>query len=244
MTIAEILDQIQQHTNTQNSTTSSFTTVQKTLAINNALNLFMLRAIKAEGKWQVDDSGQVDYPIITTALVSGQQDYSFLTDQTGNQILDVYKVRIKDASGNWTTLRQVSLQTGDDNDLNSTVQSIPSKYRITANGIFLIDIPNYSLANALEIYINRSPVYFTAGDVATGTKVAGIPWMFQEYLAIRPSYFYSLDKGLPQTVGLANELLKFEGDEDKGITGLIEGYYSKRNQDELTQIIPRYRNPR
>jgi len=244
MTITEILDQIQQHTNTQNNTTSSFTTVQKTLAINNTLNIFMLKAIAAEGKWQVDDSNQSDYPIITTALVSGQQDYSFLTDQTGNQILDVYKVRIKDSAGNWTTLRQVDLQTGDDNDLNSTVQSIPSKYRVTANGIFLIDIPNYSLANALEIYINRTPVYFTSGDVSTGTKKPGIPWTLHEYLAIRPSYFYCLDKGLPQTAALANELIKFEGDEDRGITGLIEGYYSKRNKDERTQILPRYRSSR
>ncbi len=244
MTITEILDQIQQLTNTQNTTTSSFTTVQKTLAINNALNIFMLRAIRAEGKWQVDDSNQTDYPIITAALVAGQQDYSFLTDQTGNQILDVYKVRIKDSSGNWTTMRQVDLQTGDDNDLNSTTQGIPSKYRITANGIFLIDIPNYSLSAALEIYINRTPTYFSAADVSTGTKKAGIPWSLHEYLVIRPSYYYCLAKGLPQVVGLANELLKFEGDEDKGITGLIESHYSKRNKDERTQIIPKYRTSR
>lgn len=244
MTITEILDQVQQHTNTQNSTSGSFTTVQKTLAINNALNKFMLLAMRAEGKWQVDDSNQSDYPVITTTITAGQQDYSFLLDQQGNQILDIYKVRIKDAAGNWTTLRQVDLQTGDDYDLNSTVQSIPSKYRVTANGIFLIDIPNYTLSAALEVYINRTPYYFTAGDVSTGTKKPGIPWTLHEYLAIRPSYFYCLDKGLPQAAGLAAELLRFEGDEDKGITGMIEAYYSKRNRDEKTQVRTVYRNPR
>jgi len=241
MTYTEILDLIQRHTDTQNTTTSSYPLAAKNVDINNAFSKFVLLAIRAEGKWQVDDTNQTDYPIITTALVAGQQDYTFVTDQQGNQILDVYKVRIKDASGNWTTLRQVDLQTGDDNDLNSTVQSIPSKYRVTANGIFLIDIPNYSLANALEIYINRTPTYFLVGD---STKNPGIPNAFHEYLAIRPSYFYCLANGKPQTAGLLAELIKFEGDEDKGITGLIESHYSKRNKDERTQIVPRYRNPR
>lgn len=244
MTITEILSSIQRHTSSQNTTSSSYTSADKLTDINNALNMFMLRAIKAEGKWQVDDSGQSDYPIITTTITAGQQDYSFLTDATGNQILDIYKVRITNDGTNWTTLRQVDLQTGDDYDLNSTVQSIPSKYRLTANGIFLIDIPNFTRSGALEIYINRTPVYFTSGDVSTGTKKPGIPWTLHEYLAIRPSYFYCLDKGLPQAAGLAGELLKFEGDEDKGITGLIEGYYSKRNKDERTQILPKYRSSR
>lgn len=241
MTFSEILDLIQRLTNTQNTTTSSYPLAAKTTDVNNALNVFMLRAIRAEGNWQVDDTNQVDYPIIFGDIVSGQQDYTFASDETGNQILDIYKVRVKDSSGNWNTLKQVDLQNGNDDDLNSTTTNIPTKYRLTSNGIFLIDIPNYSLDDALEIYINRTPTYFTTSDT---TKKAGIPYVFHEYLAIRPAYFYCLEKGLPQAVGLGNELLKFEGDEDRGITGMIESYYAKRNKDEKTQIKVKYRNPR
>jgi hypothetical protein len=233
MTYTELLDLLQRYTNTQNTTTSSYPTAAKTVDINNALNKFMLLGIESEGVWQLDDSNQTDYPIITTALVAGQQDYSFLTDASGNQILDIYKVRIKDSSGNWSTLRQVDLQTGSDDDLNSTVQSIPSKYRVTGNGIFLIDIPNYSLAAALEIFINRTPTYFTTSDT---TKKAGIPWGFHEYLAIRPAYYYCLQKGLPQATALGNEMLKMED--------MIGDYYAKRNKDKKNQLLPVYRSSR
>lgn len=241
MTFSQILDLIQRYTTTQNNTTSSYTLAAKTVDVNNAFNVFMLRAIKAEGNWQVDDTNQTNYPIIFGDIVSGQQDYTFSSDETGNQILDIYKVRIKDSSGNWHTLKQVDLQTGNDDDLNSTVTSIPTKYRLTSNGIFLIDIPNYSLADSLEIYINRTPTYFLTSDT---TKEPGIPNIFHEYLALRPAYYYCLSKGLPQTNKLGEELLKFEGDEDRGITGLIESYYAKRNKDEITQIKIKYRNPR
>lgn len=233
MTYTQILDLIQRYTNTQNTTTSSYTLAAKTVDVNNALNKFMLLAIMSEGKWQVDDSNQTDYPIIFGDIVSGQQDYTFATDETGNQILDIYKVRIKDSAGNWSTLRQVDLQSGNDDDLNSTTTGSPSKYRLMANGIFLIDIPNYTQTDSLEVYINRTPTYFTTSDT---TKIAGIPYVFQEYLAIRPAYYYCLEKGLPQAVSLGNEMSRMEE--------MIGEYYAKRNKDERTQIIPKYRNPR
>ena len=236
MTITEILTKIQELTNTQNTTTSSYPTTSKTLDINNALNKFMLLAIQSEGKWQVDDTNQSDYPIIFGDIVSGQQDYSFTTDEQGNQILDIYKVRIKDSAGNWATIYPTDLQTGIDEELNSTTTGTPRKYRLTSNGIFLTDIPNYNSTDGLEIYINRSPVYFTSGDVSTGTKKAGIPWTFHEYLAIRPSYYYCLQKGLPQAKNLYAEMLNFED--------MIGDYYSKRKKDTPQQIIPKWRRPR
>ena len=106
MTFTEILGLIQRNTNTQNTTTSSYPIADKTTDVNNALNRYMLLAISAEGKWQVDDTNQTDYPVVFGDVVSGQQDYSFTTDEQGNQILDIYKVRIKDSAGNWHTLKQ------------------------------------------------------------------------------------------------------------------------------------------
>lgn len=249
MTITEILAQIQELTNTQNSTTSSYTTVSKTRDINSALNKYMLLAVQSEGKWQVDDTNQTNYPIITGDLVSSQQDYSFTTDGSSpaNQILDIYRVEILDSTGTiWNKLVPI-----DQSELTGVAlgefmktAGTPQYYDKTANGLFLYPKPSYASTNGLKIYINRSPVYFTSSDVSTGTKVAGIPWAFQEYLAIRPSYFYSLSKGLPQTAGLANEMLKFEGDEDKGITGMIPAYYSKRSKDTPQRLQVIHRNPR
>ena len=99
MTITEILAQIQELTNTQNTTTSSYTTVSKTRDINSALNKVQLIRIQNEGKWQVDDTNQTDYPIITGDLVANQQDYSFVTDAEGNRIRDIYRGEIKGSTG-------------------------------------------------------------------------------------------------------------------------------------------------
>ncbi len=243
MTYTEILDLVQRYTNTQNTTTSSYPLAAKTVDINNALNKFMLLAIASEGKWQVDDSNQTDYPIITTNLVSSQQDYSFATDQDGNQILDIYRVELLNSSGIGSQLIPLdkSELTGVALTEFMKTAGTPLYYDKTANGIFLYPAPNYNYTNGLKIYCNRTSTYFTVSDT---TKKAGIPWTLHEYLALRPSYYYCLSKGLPQTAGLAVEMLKFEGDEDKGITGLIPAYYSKRAKDEPQQIRIKYRRPR
>jgi len=230
MTINEILDLIARNTNTQNSTTSSYTTVAKTLDINLALNDYFILANSASGNWRpADDTNQTDYPIVYADIVSSQQDYSFTTDENGNQILDIYKIRIKDAtSGLWTTLNQINQNTISDGQLDTSVSGIPSDYYLTANGIFLVQKPNFTLTDGLEIWINRSPIYFTAADVATGTKKPGIYWMHHPYLALKPSYLYCLQKGLPQTNNYRADLEVMETS--------IKKYYRDRNKD-FTPVI-------
>lgn len=231
MTFTEILGLIQRNTNTQNTTTSSYPIADKTTDVNNALNRYMLLAISAEGKWQVDDTNQTDYPVVFGDVVSGQQDYSFTTDEQGNQILDIYKVRIKDSAGNWHTLKQRDITDRDDNYLNDTGTGTPSSYDLTANGIFLRSIPNYNSTDGLEIYVSRTPTYFTVSDT---TKKPGIPWLFHEYLAVRPAYYYCLQKGLPQAVALGNEVARMEEAIMKGI--------ANRNKDTRPIMQGRVRN--
>jgi hypothetical protein len=239
MTITEILAQIQELTNTQNTTTSSYTTVSKTRDINSALNKVQLIRIQNEGKWQVDDTNQTDYPIITGSMVANQQDYSFTTDADGNQILDIYRVEIKDSTGTVN----LQLQPIDQSELTGVAltefmktSGTPQYYDKTSNGVFLYPAPSYNSTNGIKFYVNRSPYYFTAGDVATGTKKAGIPWSYHEYLAIRPSYFYCLQKGLPQTTALGNEMLRFEE--------MIAEDTAKRAKDEPQRIKTVYRSSR
>lgn len=236
MTYTEILGLIQRNTNTQNTTTSSYPIADKTTDVNNALNKFMLIAIASEGKWQVDDTNQTDYPIVTGSLVANQQDYSFTTDATGNQILDIYRVEIKDSTGT----KNMQLRPIDQSELTGVALTefmktagTPVYYDKTANGLFLYPAPNYSSSNGLKIYCNRTSTYFTVSDT---TKKAGIPWIFHEYLAIRPSYYYCLQKGLPQAKNLFTEMMNFED--------MIGDYYSKRAKDTRQIIKVVRRNPR
>lgn len=222
MTFTEILDLIQRNTNTQNTTTSSYPLAAKTTDVNNALNQYFILANSAAGNWRpADDYNQTDYPVIYADIVSGQQDYAFQTDENGNQILDIYKIRIKDAtSDKWTTLTQINQSVITDSELDTTVSGIPTEYYLTANGIFLVQKPNFNGTDYLEVWINRTPTFFETTDT---TKKPGTPWVHHEYFAIRPSYQYCLQKGLPQAKNLKADLDRMEL--------AIKKYYRDRNKD-------------
>ncbi len=224
-----IVQVIERRTGTQSTSTSGYPIQAKTVDTNMALARYFVLANDKAGTWSpADDTNHADYPIVFANINSGQQDYSFTVDEDGNQIQDIYKIRVKDASGNWSTLYPLDLQSKDDQYLNSTTTtSKPTGFRLTANGIMLTDIPNYDSENGLEIFVSRAPAYFVYTDT---TKIAGIPEMHQEYLTLRPSYFYCLEKGLPQASAYKLEL--FGPDGKSGMELDIKNYWSKRNRTE------------
>jgi hypothetical protein len=213
---------------------------QFTARVNTALDRYFAIAIQASGKWQLDSSNHSDYPFIETDLISGQRDYSFLTDGSGNMILDIYKVMVKDAGGVYQEIYPVDQQTEDVasfyDDNNTTGQ--PSRYDKTGNGIFLDSIPNYSWRTAqegekgLKIFINRESSYFTSADT---TKKAGYPY-HQEYFYLKPAYEYARRNNLSITTSLEKEILKLEGDVITGRVGLIAKAYGNRAKDEETRL--------
>lgn len=229
-----IIELIEDLTGTQSSTTSSYSLVKKTRDINLAYGNYMMLANSAAGNWRpVDDTNQTDYPVVFADIVASQQDYSFTVDENGNQILDIYKVRAKMSDGTWVTLEQINQEDNEDAYLNSTdTTATPNRYYLTANGIFLVETPNYNSTDGLEIYINRTPSYFATSDT---TKKPGIPDMFHEYLAMRPAYFYCLQKGLKEADSYRVTLYGQDG--RSGIEGLIKKYYRDRNKAFQQRII-------
>ena len=115
-TKAGIIEQISKHTGTQNASSTAYSIAEKTVDVNMALANFFMLATKATGRWQVDDPNFLDYPIIYTDIVAGQQDYSVTEDETGNQVTDIWKVRIQYPDGSWKTLSQRDINDGMDDD--------------------------------------------------------------------------------------------------------------------------------
>jgi len=230
-----LIQALERATGTLSATTSSYPLLDKTVDINLALANFFLLATKSEGRFQVDDTNHTDYPVVFFNIVAGQQDYSFTVDENGNQIMDIYKVRVKDSQGEWHTLKQRDLQDENDTPLNDTTQtSRPTEYDLTANGIFLTDIPNYNSTNGGEIYVNRTASYFVSTDT---TKVAGIPDIFQEYLFLRPAYLWCLTNGKPQATYYYRTLYGVDG--RGGMEKDIQDYFSKRNRAERPRFTVR-----
>lgn len=207
---------------------------QFTADINLALDDVFSKIFKVGGTWQFDDSNQTDYPIITTNLVSGQRDYSFTTDQSGNLILDIYKVVILSSSGVGTEISPIDQQSPRTANINpdsfidnQNTSGTPYRYDKTANGIFLDPIPNYNYTNGLKVFINREGSYFTTADT---TKKPGFAGLFHEYLALHASYRYARANGYAGVQRLQNDLLLM-GQE-------IMTYYSNRERDVSRRMVP------
>lgn len=201
-----------------------------TADINLALDDFTEMAIRSSGTWQWDDTNQTDYPIITTSLVSGRRDYTFTTDESGNLILDIYKVMVADSGGRFTEIRPVDVQSQRDTEGfwdGANTGGTPDKYDKTANGIFLDPIPNYNYTNGLKAYINREASYFTTADT---TKKPGVPGIFHKYLALRPAQDYARRNSLDNHDRIQGEVLRMEQE--------IQAYFAFRPRDEKPRLRP------
>lgn len=210
---------------------------QLTADINLALDDYFALALPASGNWQFDDTNNLDYPIITTNLVAGQQDYTVGTDQDGNLVLDIYKVIVYDAQGNGRELTPVDVTANDRNQdhwnisafySGQTRSGTPTRYAKTANGIFLDFVPNYAYTGGLKLYINREPNYFTYTDTV---KRPGVPGLHHRYFALKPAVDFARRNGMTNYAQLQAELIKMEGDESKGIIGSIQRYFGRRERD-------------
>lgn len=208
LTFTQIVAEIDK---TCKSNSVSYPLADKTQDINLALGDAIAIAFDAGGTWQYDDSNHTDYPIITTNLVSAQRDYSFTTDEQGNLILDIYKVMIKISStGQYQEVFPIDVQSDPDTEAfydGQNITGIPYRYDKTANGIFLDPIPNYNSTDGLKIYINREGSFFTTSDT---TKKPGIDALCHEYLALKPSYKYARNNGLPIVGRLEKDVLAME----------------------------------
>lgn len=186
--------------------------------------------IRSAGLWELDDVNFTDYPMMTTNLVSGQRDYSFVTDGSGNIILDIYRVMVADPSGTFHEIYPVNEQTPTShtgnventdsfiNGLNAT--GTPTRYGKTGNGVFLDVIPNYNSVNGLKVFMNREASYFTVNDTS---KRPGFTGIFQSYPAVFASEMYAGIKTLSNLKKLMNDKITMRRD--------IQEYYSKRDKD-------------
>lgn len=214
------------------------TTYMKQFAadVNLAMDDFFAIAIPASGTWQLDDSNHGDYPIIKTNIVSGQRDYTFTTDGSGNLILDIYRVAIL-PSATATLYEEIyPIDAQSDVDTVGLVQEnattgVPYRYDKTSNGIFFDPIPSYNATNGLKMYINRESSYFAYTDT---TKKPGVPGLFHKYFYLKPAAENARRNNLSNAAKLMDEVAKMEG--VPGRAGSIAKYFGFRARDERKQL--------
>ena len=197
--------------------------------------------LQATGKWHMDDSNFTDYPIILSNLVSGQRDYPFVSDGSGNIILEIYRVMVADPTGTYHEIYpvdqfQTTEKTGNLENTDAMINGLnasgtPTRYSKTGNGIFLDVIPNYNSTKGLKVFIDREASYFVTSD---GTKKAGFAGIFHQYLALFASEFYAGIKSLANLKKLNADKMQMRRD--------IQEYYARRDKDTPKRMMPNVEN--
>ena len=198
-------------------------------SVNNWLDTITGYAIGADRRFQWDDSNHTELPIGTTNLVASQSDYSFLTDEQGNSILNLSRVDILDVSGLYRKLVAI-----DESDIDEAldefdkVDGLPEYYdKIADNIIRLYPTPAVSVTAGLKFYFQRSPSYFTATDT---TKAPGVAPLLHRGFVIASAYDGALTLGLQNLQPLSVELQKEEAK--------MKQYFGNRNTDETPVLMP------
>jgi hypothetical protein len=202
-------------------------------SVNNWLDLVTGYAIQADRSFQWDDTNHTKLPIGTTNLVANQAEYSFLTDEQGNTILNLSRIDILDPSGEYRQLELIDhseVQGALDGFYTST--GLPLYYdKIADNIIRLYPEPATSVTAGLKFYFQRSASYFTASDT---TKAPGVAPMLHRGFVIASAYDCALTLGLENLQALSVER---QTEMEKMVN-----YFSIRNTDELRRMIPAYEN--
>lgn len=196
---------------------------------NNWLDTVTGYAIGADRRFQWDDTNHTALPIGTTNLVANQSDYSFLTDQQGNSILNLTGIEILDASGLYRKL--IPRNFGDSDEAEDELlrtAALPTHYdKIADNVVRLTPKPIASVTAGLKFYFQRAGSYFAATYT---TKAPGVAPLLHRGFVISSAYDGALTLGLQNLQPLSVEMQK---EEEK-----MKRYFAIRNTDEQAVITP------
>jgi len=195
---------------------------------NNYLDTVTGYAIGADRRWIFDNSNHTKEPIGTTDLIDNKSDYSFLTDEQGNPIINLSRVDIKDASGVYRQLyARANVEFGEALDTSQITAGLPSSYtKIADNIIRLTSKPIASVTAGLKFYFQRTSPRFTASSTTTTT---GFSPLLDRGFIINAAYDGALTLGFANLSALSVER---QVEEKK----MIE-YFASRNTDEPQRQI-------
>lgn len=215
---------------------SQWPTSKIVASVNNYLDTVTGYAIGADRRFQWDDTNHTALPIGTTNLIANQSDYSFLTDQQGNSIIELERVEVLDSSGFYRQLIPVDMaQIGGAIDERLRTAGSPTSYdKIADNIVRLFPKPLTSVSAGIKFYFQRTGSYFTASDT---TKSPGVSPLLHRGFVVAAAYDGALTLGLPNLQALSAEMVKEEMK--------MKEYFTNRTPDEANKFItPIHRSSR
>jgi hypothetical protein len=173
-----------------------------------------------------DDKNQSDFPVATTNIVSGQQDYSAPDD-----LIDFVILKAKNPAGDWMILDRIYQSESDTAFEEEFATGTPQKYQYKENSFFLYPTPNYNSTAGLKIEYKRNPAYFLTTDT---TKVPGIPYSHHKFVSKFISFSLASKKSMDIAERLYRDLEKMRQD--------IRMYWAKRGNYQTPRLTPKVEN--
>jgi len=207
---------------------TQWTTAKIVNSCNNWLDRLTAYAIGADKRFQWDNTNQTKLPEGTTNLNQDQTDYSFLSDEDGNQIITLTGISVL-RNGSYVPLTQIDRNDPSiDSAYFGTARGVITSYDKIADNIIRLDAkPDATVASGLRFFFQRASPSFAATDT---TKTTGFSQLLDRGFIIAAAYDGAITLGLSNTQPLSVELEKEE-------RKLIE-YFEDRNNDEKRILRP------
>ena len=200
-----------------------------TREINKAYHTAVVWIQSSDGTWQYDDANNTTLPIATTAIVSGQRDYSLDDAQ-----VEVDRLEIQDSNGEWHKLEAIDYSTVDTAlDEYKATNGAPTHYDKTGRSLLLYPTPDYSRAAAMKIYFKRHANIFQTTD---NTKEAGFADAFHGVLSSQAALWYAKKYKKDMVPELVAEIAQYKAD--------IMKFYGRRNRDIRKRLTMKIANSR
>lgn len=206
------------------TTSTSYPTEDKIRNINQSWHEVSRIIREAEYGWQYDDINAADFPIATTTLVHGQQDYELPDGAQG-----VEKVEVKDDSGDYGKLIQM-----DWHDIDIAMSEFketngfPQYYDLIGDSVFLYPAPSsadVTTVSGLKLYFSRD---ITELATSATTATPGFATPYHRILSLDAAIMFEQD---------ASQLAKFVDMRDRLTKSMIK-FYSSRNVERPRTIRP------
>lgn len=182
---------------------------------------------KSDNTWKYNDANlSTELLDSSTALSSGVAKYAISLVW-----LKLARVRVKDASGNWITLKKVNREQLSDAQLSES--GTPWAYYKLGKYIYLVGIPNYSATAGLEVQFQTSGDLFVVGDT---TKEPGWAPQFHRLVSLLAALDWTEANEMDKRSARILEKVGVEPDPSSGQAGSgmfreFVTFYTERDQD-------------
>lgn len=208
-----------------------------TRLLNRAKDKTQLEILKVDGRQQFHDRNLTTLPMDTADLEANQPDY-----QLDNAHLKMLGVEVKDTNGDWYALSPI-----DQQDIRRKGHSYtefmetagrPMYYDLIGGSIYLFPKPAADqvttgvASQSLKVFYQSEVDYFAVDDT---TKTPGIPTPLHYVIPLFACQQYAKSNQMAEKVRELDAEIQIAKEE-------IRQFFSKRNVDDKTRLVARYKS--